>query len=732
MISFYCDRYSKTDAFGKSTSTILQLLAGTKNIPTLPEINLKLIKACNSGQENFSEIADLIKTDPSLTLKVMDMYYSCYHRSPRKLSNLESALKIIGLDTINILISSGSTSSIFEEIINIHRFNLKLFWKHSLKCAFLAELISKDIPNQSPDDAFLTGLLHDIGRLVLFSSFPNVYGKLPEKIDHSDIISKEQKILGIDHCYIGSKLIEGWHYYPFMADALMYHHHPLEKIVAALPLVKTLFLANLLAGEDISDQEVLFEAAKTLFGFNQDKLEKYLLHADARLNATAESIEIEDSKSVHVQAVSNAKNDARSNLASEVRDRSLAAYALQNIPSAKEKESILHILRQGFKILFEKSNVFFFLYNKDENALIGKCQHEDDYSALINGLRVSMESDSSMLVACLKNKVPIHSFAQQKKSELTIMDSQLIHFAGDDGILCLPMIERDEIVGTIVLGVGKAEASFISKQITLLNSYLRQCSLILSEWNKKEACLTQPQSLQATPEAILSRKIIHEINNPLSVIKNYLTILDIKMADSDIKYDEIRIVKDEINRIAKMLRKFSAPPGKANGFVKEPVNVNSLLIDITKLISGSLREESGIKIRLDNDASLPDLTTEKDSLKQVFINLIKNSVEAMPRGGNIVIRTSYLSNQKRDDRSEASDTFKSGVRISITDEGSGIPDEIMKTLFNEFVSSKEGHEGLGLSIVKSIIDKLGGSIKCENLKGNGTCFIIDLPLKADA
>jgi len=198
------------------------------------------------------------------------------------------------------------------------------------------------------------------------------------------------------------------------------------------------------------------------------------------------------------------------------------------------------------------------------------------------------------------------------------------------------------------------------------------------------------------------------------------------------EFDEIRIVKDEISRIAKMLRKFSAPPEKANRFLKEPVNVNTLLIDISKLMSGSLGDGAGIKIRLDNDASLPDIITEKDNLKQVFINLIKNSIEAMPGGGNILIRTSCLPNQKPDNGRGGSQILKNGVRINVIDEGPGIPEEIMKTLFNEFVSSKEGHEGLGLSIVKSIIVKLGGSIKCENLKDNGASFIIDLPLKADA
>lgn len=732
MISFYCDRFSKTDASGNSTSTILHLLAGTKNILTLPEINLKLIKACNSGHENIAEIAELIKMDPSLTLKVMDMYYSCFHKGPKKLGSLESALEIIGLDTINTLVSCSSAGSIFDGVTGSRRFDLTGFWRHSLKCAFLAELISKEIPGQSSEEAFLTGLLHDIGRLVLFTSFPNIYGKLPEKINHQSIVSREQKILGIDHCYIGNKLIEGWHYYPFMADALLYHHHPIDKVVVSLPPVKVLYLANLISQEDVPDKDDLYESAKTLFGFTRDKVDEYQLYAEARLDAAIAEIGIEDNVSGQAQPVSGAKGDVRFSLANEVRDRSLIAYAMQNISGAKDKGEVLHIIRQGFQTLFEKSTVFFFLYNKDENALIGHCQQDDDYSALINGLRVSFADNNSLIVSCLHNKNPLDSFTQQKKAELTITDSQLIHFTGNDGILCLPMIDKDEMIGVMVLGVGKAECSFISKQVTLLNSFLHQCAMILSAWNRKGDETRQLKPLQPAPEATLSRKMIHEINNPLSVIKNYLSVLDIKLTENNIEHDEIRIVREEINRIVKMLRKFPASSDKEARMVKEPVNVNSLLDDIVKLTNGSLEKGAGIKINLDCDPLVPDIITERDNLKQVFMNLIKNAVEAMPGGGRIDIKTSFIQHQEKDEGEDEAGILNGRVRIAIIDEGPGIAEDIRKRLFREFVTSKQGHEGLGLSIVKGIIDRINGSIQCDSLKGKGTSFVVELPLKISA
>lgn len=730
MTNYLNDKYSKPDGSGNTSGTISHLLAGSKNLPTLPEINLKLIRACNSGQENIHEIADLIKMDPALSLKVMDIYYSGCQRRMKKLSNLEDALNLIGIDMIRIMVSCSSTGSIFDGMTSGRSFDLKHFWRHSLKCAFLAELISKETPNQSPDEAFLAGLLHDIGKLILVTTLPNIYSKiLSDKTDQGSIILKEKKTVGIDHCYIAYRLIDRWQYYPFMADALLYHHYPVEKVAMALPAVKIIYLANVLAEEESPDQGDVFNTAKTLFGFSQEKVEEYLLYAETRLNDTAATFEMDVISSGQGHYASTFRNDARFNLANEVRDTSLIAYTMQHILTAKDKGSILQIIQQGFQILFGKSDVFFFLYNRNEKSLVGHCPKNDEYSAMIDGLRFSGLSDNSMLVSCLHNKVPLDSFSYQKISELTILDSQLIHFTGKDGILCLPMIEGHEQVGIIVLGVDKAEYSFLSKQINLLKSFARQCAVALLEKNRKEEGIKETQSTQPGAGAILSRKIIHEINNPLSVIKNYLKVLGMKLADHDIDHDELRIINDEINRIVKMLRKFSASSDKETRMLKEPVNVNALLLDIIKLTGGSLEDGTGIKIRLDNDPSIPDIITERDNLKQVFINLVKNAVEAMPGGGNIVIKTSFLSDQKRDDVSGGSGVSGEGVRISITDDGPGIPEDIRTTLFNEFVTSKEGHEGLGLSIVKGIIKRLSGSITCESPGEKGTRFIIDLPLK---
>jgi len=727
MISYSKDKILRPDISGNTAGAVSHLLSGSRNLPTLPEINLKLIRACNSGQKNISEIAELIRMDPSLCLKVIDTYYS-WQRYPKKLCNIADAVTLIGTDVLGILVSCSSAVSIFDAIAKGRGLDLKFFWRHSLKCAFLCEAISKDVPGQSPDEAYLSGLFHDIGKIVLLNSLPNIYNKLLSDKEQGSIVLKEKKTIGVDHAYISFRLADRWQFHPFMADALLYHHYPLEKVVLALPSVKILYLANMLASQETGQRDVQ-AAARELFGFSQDKLDEYLLFSEMRLNNAAAVFEISDASSGLIRTSGNVDNDAPLNLANEIRDTSLIAYTMQNILKAKDEESVLEILKQGYQILFGSSNIYFFIYHRNENTLVGSCPRDDEFSGALNGLQIPANSNNSMLSACLSNNAPVDSFSYQKKSDLPLMDSQLIHFIGKEGMLCVPMMEGDELAGIILLGVDRAEHSLLSRHINLLTLFARQCALAIKGVRSRVTNASTTQYAGPAQEAVLSRKVVHEINNPLSVIKNYLKVLGMKLEERNIDHDEIRIINDEINRISKMLKNLSKTSERLPRTAEASVNINTLLGDIIKLTKASLGESSEIKIHLINDPSIPEIKAEKDDLKQVFFNLIKNAVEAMPFGGNIEIKTSLMNGNKNETGGVSAGITDRSIEITVTDDGPGISDEVGSSLFNEFVTSKQGHEGLGLSIVKGIINNLNGSIRCESINNKGTSFIIDLPLK---
>jgi len=152
-----------------------------------------------------------------------------------------------------------------------------------------------------------------------------------------------------------------------------------------------------------------------------------------------------------------------------------------------------------------------------------------------------------------------------------------------------------------------------------------------------------------------------------------------------------------------------------------------LLAEQITLLRKTILTPAGIRDYLSLKTDLPSVAGDANSLKQVFLNLIKNAAEAMPKGGNLHIWTDYIEETPFGLLTGSQTGGR--VEITIKDDGPGIPEDIRSRLFEPFSSSKGAdHRGLGLSIVHSIIKEHNGTISCETDSQMGTCFVISLPL----
>jgi signal transduction histidine kinase len=225
----------------------------------------------------------------------------------------------------------------------------------------------------------------------------------------------------------------------------------------------------------------------------------------------------------------------------------------------------------------------------------------------------------------------------------------------------------------------------------------------------------------------MARKIVHEVNNPLSIIKNYLKILEIKLAKIDMAKGEIKIINEEIDRAAQILLRLTE---SSEDWIRriEMVDVNEVLTDLQKITHEFLLNQC-VKLHFDLDPKLPAIIADKNSIKQVLINLIKNSFEAMSKGGNMHIQTRHISSRIKGLFTDSSLEYPGYVEVVIRDDGPGISEEIKTRLFEPYASTKAGnHSGLGLSIVHNIIETLNGTISCDSEPGKGTTFSIVLPI----
>lgn len=235
-----------------------------------------------------------------------------------------------------------------------------------------------------------------------------------------------------------------------------------------------------------------------------------------------------------------------------------------------------------------------------------------------------------------------------------------------------------------------------------------------------------PPGLESVPSDTV-RAVLHEINTPLSIIKNYMHILGNKLSQHNIAQDEIRIIREEIDRVSHLLSGLRTSPGSESEHT-EPVDINKQAADLITILKEPLAQKSNIKIKMHLDNHLPSFYAKKDSIKQILINLIKNSVDAMPDGGCLNIQTKYIRHSDTNKQTNCP-YKKDNLEIIISDTGTGIPYDIKPKIFQPSVSSKnKNHFGIGLSIVRDIVESLNGKISCKNNKDKGATFIIIFPL----
>lgn len=237
--------------------------------------------------------------------------------------------------------------------------------------------------------------------------------------------------------------------------------------------------------------------------------------------------------------------------------------------------------------------------------------------------------------------------------------------------------------------------------------------------------------------ATMASGMAHEIRNPLTAIKTFSEFLPQKMEDKEFLAKFSRIVGREVDRVNSLvtnLLEFARPSPLQ---IKE-VNLHALLSEILNYLNNEFLR-SRIKAERNFDEGNPlILQADPNQLRQVFLNLFINAIQAMPQGGTLTVRSEAfgVGNQESGVGSK-NQSFISGLRtsnsnlrtiqITIQDTGCGIDPKDVKRVFDPFFTKKEKGTGLGLAIVQGIIEEHKGKIRVESEVGKGTSFILEFP-----
>jgi signal transduction histidine kinase len=231
-----------------------------------------------------------------------------------------------------------------------------------------------------------------------------------------------------------------------------------------------------------------------------------------------------------------------------------------------------------------------------------------------------------------------------------------------------------------------------------------------ADLKKTEAQLIRSEKLAALGQ--LAAGIAHEIRNPLTSINILIHSMTENLPSGDSHKEDLKVIEEEIHRMNEILDQFLRFAKPATPLL-EKADVSSIFEETLQLLRPHIEKQ--IIVVEKEFQSLPIILMDREQMKQVFLNLLLNAIQAMPGGGHLTLR-----GQNSEDGQ--------WIHISIQDSGIGISSENINKLFDPFFSTKEGGIGLGLSITHRIIDQHHGKIEVESAPGKGTLFTIWLPI----
>lgn len=238
---------------------------------------------------------------------------------------------------------------------------------------------------------------------------------------------------------------------------------------------------------------------------------------------------------------------------------------------------------------------------------------------------------------------------------------------------------------------------------------INKMAVSLEEKEKLEEELRRSERLAALGRLVTG--VAHELRNPIGIVKTTVQIMEKELENKNVDKEYFKVIDEQIlrqNRVIEELLDFGRP-GKN---LVQNANINSLLERVLIFTKPMLLQHR-VQLQLALDPQLPTILADAERIKQVFVNIILNAVQAMPEGGQLTISTRQ---------------HQQWIQIAFEDTGPGIAPEEVATIFDPFYTTREYGTGLGLSISYQIVKTHDGHIEVESTPGKGTCFIVHLPL----
>ncbi|MDH3360313.1 MAG: HDOD domain-containing protein, partial [Desulfobulbaceae bacterium] len=747
-------------------------------LPTLPAVAMEAIRLLEGEDANFDSIADLLKNDQVLTSRIFHYANSAYVGARRPAASIRQAVSTLGLNAVRSIILSASIFECFAEKLARDRQSLLNFWLHSIGVAITAEELAIRLGFPVQEEAYIAGLLHDMGKLVCYIQFPEKYALIRRELEQQGSYSTkgttpldiEQQFLDTDHIETGRILAEKWNFPEPFANVLWQHHQPvfetilpnmenLPKLIRFADLLcnthsigssyflpsgthshqqthfalETMLLQHHFTASDIDSlMEGVLDRSRqvgNILGFwNEKEYHKLIGSANRRLGDLSIHLDHDN----RVLSENNRILDAAGTLCRQLRP---------GMPLADGATVVINAVHQAFG----KRRCLCMIHDTNDKFFTGQLYDGDTFHLL----KIPTESVHLQKYGKGRKTDVIEAEAIKRLARRIInpdsdnwLEAEVIDIISDGEFLATffppsphSHLRNLPVLGQLMVDFGDTSPDENNPQHELLKNFE---TLSLSAGNGIERLLLETNLIHQSEEiARASRRMeesqrllfhshrlatvgrlaagaAHEINNPLTIISLNIQILDRLLGN-----EQSPDVKERLQVISDQEERIAKIVQDLMSFARptQPKLSADRVCDIMNRVLKVLGDRVTMtKIKIDNqlNSSTAPVMVDPLQIEQVFMNLLINANHAMPDGGIIMLK----------------DRTKDGmVEVNISDNGAGISRKNLSKIFDPFFTTKKEGEGtgLGLAVCHSIIEHNGGNMRVQSQEGKGTTFTISLP-----
>jgi PAS domain S-box-containing protein len=415
----------------------------------------------------------------------------------------------------------------------------------------------------------------------------------------------------------------------------------------------------------------------------------------------------------------------RSESARQLSDTRLLLDLARTTTATLEVASILDVASDFLVKLLDVSNCFILLHDEQTGQLRGaaaSATHRDFF----RGVVIPVDDPISVAARVAREREPVVIEDVARAPELG--QREFVSRFGEKALVALPLTSREELIGVVLVDDTRGPRSFPAPFIELAQATCGQISLAIANARLYESLWASYAELAAARAEMVKRErlaalgelsaiVAHEVRNPLGVIFNAVASLRRMLkaeGDAAMLLDILAEESGRLNRIVGDLLDYTRP----RELMPHPEDVPRVLqdaVDAARTLPGD--DNAHVSFPIEVEPDLPRVPLDRHLIRQALVNVLINAIQAMPQGGMVRVLARRETQGGR-----------GMLRIDIADQGCGIPTELIHRVFEPFFTTKAQGTGLGLAVVKRIIEAHHGESSLESVPGRGTTFTLRLPL----